>query len=115
MFTKFLDYAERCLNEPYLKDIGIGPYEFWGFPGNDKKLVATLEPSNGTFTAEATYQQAITFANQIDEAIEANGDSIIYRHEMELDSKQIFANLILIDLHWTTKNQVTVNFAWEEA
>ena len=114
MLDKFLRFAETYLNEPKLEDIGIGPYEFWGFPGNDKKLVATMEPSNGTFTAEATYQQAITFANQIDEAIENNGDSIIYRHEMELNSKEIFANLILIDLHWA-KNQVTVNFAWEEA
>lgn len=114
MFTKFLDYAERCLNEPYLKDIGIGPYEFWGFPGNDKHQVVTFEPSEGTFTISATYQEAIAFANQIDDAIDANGDSIIYRHEMELNNKQIFANLILLDLHWKA-DQLSINFRWEEA
>lgn len=114
MLDKFLRFAETYLNEPKLEDIGIGPYEFWGFPGNDKRLVVTLKPSEGTFTAPATYQEAVKFADAIGEELEANGNNIITEHEMEFNSKQIFANLVLIQLHWKA-DQVSVAFRWEEA
>ena len=114
MLDKFLRFAETYLNEPKLEDIGIGPYEFWGFPGNDKRLVATLEPSEGIFTAPATYSEAVKFAAAIEEELEANGNNIIALHEMELNSRQIFANLILIQFHWKD-NHISVTFRWEEA
>ena len=114
MLDKFLRFAETYLNEPTLEDIGIGPYEFWGFPGNDKRLVAVLKPSEGTFTAPATYHEAVKFSAAIEEELEANGDNIITKHEMELNSHQIIANLVLIQLHWKA-NQLSVTFRWEEA
>lgn len=114
MLDKFLRFAGTYLNEPKLEDVGIGPYEFWGIPGNDKRLVATLETSEGTFTTNATYQEAANLASAIEEEIEAHGSNTIIIREMELDEKQISARLVLIQLHWKA-DQLSITFRWEEA